>query len=764
MATRLLHALLFSAGIVAGSALAADASYAVDLPSGTLAASVETLARQAGLQILVDQRLLDGRQSSGIKGRMTAREALDRLLAGSGLSAVATGDRAYALRTSERGEPGAAERRLGEIVVAATRTANPIDKVPASVSVATREDFDDTQATDVAQVMRKMPNVEFGGGPRVDGEIPSIRGYSGKAVTLLVDGARQNWLNNTLRNPLYLDPHFISTVEVVRGSASSLYGPGGLGGAMAFRTISAADFLSPEQSFGAGVSLGHASADHSYHVNARAYGQNDVFDGLVAIGEHNWGPSIRQGGGTDLTPNDGGARNALLKLGATADKVRYELAHQEFRRDNRENSNPQADSALAGAPAVQLFHTNQEQTVVKAVTTERFGGPQLSATLYDTELAITADRGANAATAPYTMMRTNTVGAGVQGSMNIGDAALRQRLTAGIDYYEDKQKTISGTAPSTVAPDGEQDVSGVFVQDELVLGGAWALTPSVRYDRYETTPVRAGASASASHTSPKIALAWHASDAWMTYASYGQAFRAPNVNEMYWFFSGTSAFSNFRQNPDLKPETDTTFELGTKYSRRGLLAENDRVRLRAAFFDSKVKDMILSVTVGRYTPTGPFTGNPNAGNIFQYQNVADAKRRGGEIEAGYALGDFEGNAAYSRVRVTDQRNGDYLFAPPDKLVLRLRYAVPAAHMSIHWVTTGVAAQDYDSTLARRRQGYSIHDLFASWEVQPGGKKLRLDVGFSNLSDKQYLVYQSSNAAALTYQEGKSVKIALSAEF
>jgi len=147
---------------------------------------------------------------------------------------------------------------------------------------------------------------------------------------------------------------------------------------------------------------------------------------------------------------------------------------------------------------------------------------------------------------------------------------------------------------------------------------------------------------------------------------------------------------------------------------------------------------------------------------YQFRNVPNARRSGGEIEAGYALERWRLNAGYSRVRVENAGNGDRLFSPPDKLALQIRRQLPAQDLAVLWTTTGVAAQDYDSTVLRRRAGYATHDLFVSW--MPAAWKVKIDAGISNLFDKRYVAYQSANAYAYTFQEGRSLKLALSADF
>lgn len=749
------------ASLCAGNVWAQDQT--IKVAPQAMPAALHSLASQTGIQLLFSAEELKGIQAKALSGAMSAEDALARLLAGSGYTFQASGKGTYVIKAAPPPPPqkkATAEevQQLAEVVISATRTPNLLAKVPASVSLVTQDDFEEAQAATVSQAMKKLPNVEFGGGPRASGEIPTIRGYSGKDITIMVDGARQNWLNNTLRSPLYLDPYFVERAEVLRGSASSLYGPGGNGGAMMFRTIAASDFLAPGKDFGASVKAGHTSADNGQHYNARAYASNGAFDGLVAAGHHEWGSTLRQGGGTQLDPNDGEATSGLMKLGLNAGGWRYELSHQEFSRDNRENSNPQADSALPGAAAVQMFHTRQNQTVLKAATTGKADEPAIAASLYDVDLNITADRGTNPALAPYTKMRTETRGGSVQGSLPLGSGTVRQRLTAGIDYFRDEQASLSGSAPNSVIPDGSQDVTGVFVQDEIALNESWSLLPSLRYDRYESNPASTGTAKSDSRVSPKVALSWQAADGLTLYGSYGEAFRAPTVNEMYFYFSGTTGYSNFRQNPNLRPQTDKTFEIGGNYTKRGLFSTDDRFKLRATAFDSRAQDLITNVVVGTYTRTAPMSG---VGSIFQYQNVADATRRGLEIEGSYGAGPWALNAGYSQVRVTDDRDGSGLFSPPDKLSLQVRRQLPAG-VSAVWQSLGVAAQDYDATALRRRSGYAVHDLFFNWT--PSGQKFRIDAGVANLFDKRYLIYQSSNTSAFTYQEGRSVRISLSADF
>ncbi len=68
-----------------------EASYSFNVPSQSLGNALNELARQADLQLLVRRELVAGKQAPAVAGNLTSRQALDRLLAGSGLEASVDG-------------------------------------------------------------------------------------------------------------------------------------------------------------------------------------------------------------------------------------------------------------------------------------------------------------------------------------------------------------------------------------------------------------------------------------------------------------------------------------------------------------------------------------------------------------------------------------------------------------------------------------------------------------------------------------------------
>lgn len=684
--------------------------------------------------------------------------------------------------------------QLAEVVVVATRTAQPLATTAASVSVVDQEEIAQAQGGTVSAVLKREPGVEFGGGPRIAGEVPTIRGQSGANITLLVDGARQNDTTSPgMKTPLYIDPYFLQRIEVLRGSSSSLYGSGGLGGVMSFTTLSARDDASgaPGEGVAGGVRLGAASADGGRHSNARVQGVWGKGDALVAVGHHEWG-SIRQGGGSELAPNDGLSTTALFKFGVEpAAGRRIELSHNLYQGTNLQVNNPQATDFRSAnlpidKPAVQRVHVDASNTVLRAQLLGPASGvpdPEantLGVTAYRSELKQTNDRSPDPAITNvlYSETVTITQGLSLQGSTSLGQGAIRHRLTGGGDYFRDQQSAVSATvanpaAVSTVIRNGVREVGGLFVQDEISLGGGWRVTPSLRGDRYQAR-VADGAlrDNEASRVSPKVVVSWQNPSGLLVYGHYGEAFRAPTVNELYQNFT-SMGLSNFLPNPDLRPEKDRSLELGAKGRQQGLLTAADRFSWQLSAYDSRVRDLIQSTNLGGMTPAGAtaaqlatYAGNCAATGLnctWQYRNVAHARRRGGEAEARYGRGDWEGALAYSRVRVTDEDQGSGLYSPPDKLTLRLTRQLGSG-LTLAWTSLAAAAQDSDATVLRRRPGYSLHDLSLTWQGGWLGKSTRIDAALTNLTDKRYSPYQSGNAYAYTYQEGRSLRVALTMDF
>ncbi|MGN6377261.1 MAG: TonB-dependent receptor domain-containing protein [Sphingomonas sp.] len=252
---------LACACIVAAPAQAAETAH-FDIAPQSLAAALDQFARQAGVQILYPYAIAAGHRTAGLRGTMTSRAALHRLLRDSGLEFARYGDHVIALRAAAPKPPPSKHREVRreppppqplplppapEIVVTGRAVDAPLS--PAQQSYAVTE-IDAAQLADrapmsTADLFKQIPGfwVESTGGEASNNVrsrgIPTD-GYS--SVALLEDGLPVQYdgglayLNTD--QVLRLDPT-IDRVESVRGGPSAIFVPNAPGGSVNFLTRNA---------------------------------------------------------------------------------------------------------------------------------------------------------------------------------------------------------------------------------------------------------------------------------------------------------------------------------------------------------------------------------------------------------------------------------------------------------------------------------------------------------------------------------------------
>jgi len=106
-APAVLFVLVFLTTAWAGASAAHGASDRLDLPldfaipAEELTRALDRYSQTSGMAILIDRELAQGRRSAPVEGRLGAREALEHLLAGSGLMAVYTGGDAFTVQPAQ---------------------------------------------------------------------------------------------------------------------------------------------------------------------------------------------------------------------------------------------------------------------------------------------------------------------------------------------------------------------------------------------------------------------------------------------------------------------------------------------------------------------------------------------------------------------------------------------------------------------------------------------------------------------------------------
>src|SRR5690625_1638956 len=282
----------------------------------------------------------------------------------------------------------ASDIKLSPISITATR--NPIASFhyPGMVSVVDKEEIDRKQPSTVDDMVGKLPGVFFTGGPRRSGQVPSIRGFSGPDVVLLVDGVRQNF-NSGHDGQLFLEPGLLGGAEVLRGSASSLYGSGGLGGVMEFRTLRAEDILEQNERFGWKNSVSYNSAWNEAAWTTTGVARPVENVDLVGSVTRRSSSTSQLGDGTRLRNTNDDILSGLLKGSFLfQEHHRLEASALIFNNDAKEPSNPQD----LGKDKVDKTFQNQSYRLSYSYDNPENDWLNLDASLYHAENEVTGKR------------------------------------------------------------------------------------------------------------------------------------------------------------------------------------------------------------------------------------------------------------------------------------------------------------------------------------------------------------------------------------
>lgn len=245
------RAVLYAAACALGIAMLApaahsqpaalDRSYSFNLPAQPLAASLAALSRQSGIQVFAAGDLVAGRQAPAVSGSLTARDALARLLAGSGLEA-ASSDAGFVVQRRRPasqveqqlpevlvvGEQGRSEGYKADVATTATKTDTPIMQTPASIQVVPEEVIRDQQAITLDDALKNVSGITQGDTFGNTRDLFILRGFQSQFGFIGQTGILRDGFKSISSQNLSVKT---DRVEVLKGPASSLYGvlePGGL--------------------------------------------------------------------------------------------------------------------------------------------------------------------------------------------------------------------------------------------------------------------------------------------------------------------------------------------------------------------------------------------------------------------------------------------------------------------------------------------------------------------------------------------------------
>lgn len=487
---------------------------------------------------------------------------------------------------------------LPDVVVTATRTAQPLATSLATVTVISREEIQRSQAADVITILRGVAGVEISqnGGMGKAGAL-FLRGSNSTQVLVLLDGVRINsaTLGTASLESLMLDQ--IERIEVVRGNVSSLYGSEAIGGVVQIFTR-------------------HALGEPAFNVSGGMGSQ--------------------------------GTRRASAGFSGVADKTDFALQVSDYRTDGVSAMNP------ALMPAANPDRDGYKNTSVSARAGYAFSAAhRVSASLfdsagknqYDSAFGLATDVNTNTANIRKLSLVTDNQISDVwhshlqlaQGVDDYQDS-LNGRPTAFGSHYKTTQSQLVWQNTVQLAAAG-QALFGLENLDQRV---SCDLNPAYSPNSRQIQSLFAGYTGNYAAHQLQVNLRQdrnsqygnvntgllgygYALDAsWRATAGVSTAFRAPTFNELYYPGFGDAT---------LKPERSRNVELGVHYAADGQQVD-------AVYFDNRTRDLIAY-------------GALPAPKFFGPANINQARSDGAEVS--YA-GQFGATGVKAALTLQNPRN------------------------------------------------------------------------------------------------------------
>ena len=482
-----------------------------------------------------------------------------------------------------------------QIVVTASSLPETIESTPASVTVITKKEIDERAARDVADLLREVPGLTVNRtGSLGKSTSVFVRGASSKQVLVLWNGVEIN------------DPYFsgynwgqfstagVQRIEVVRGPFSSIYGADAVGGVI--------NIITNENRDHADVDL--AAGGRGFINGLVSYGQKSGATTFDIAAEH------RQDNG--FAPNDNDRESSLLG-GFTFRPAQNATLGLTGRFANYDLGVPRNTNLLATAYISTPHHReNGTEWQLAVPVSAEFGGIHADLRLAqnhredhneDPDTETFGDTTSNRRTLHLAGNKTTIAGTIVTG-LEVERAEAENHDSFGLDLATHHSNS-----------------NAFFVTDRFSRG-PFELSAGVRLDHYDTF---------GSQTSPRIGVAW-ASNGNKLHASYGQAFRAPQIGELYLPFFG---------NPKLLPERSRSAEIG--YDRYFATGANISITIfRNTFVDLIEYDLVAN----------------------RFENIGLAHSNGVELSAAERRGPWTTALTYTYDRAIDESTDTQLVRRP----------------------------------------------------------------------------------------------------
>lgn len=602
---------------------------------------------------------------------------------------------------------------LDQIVVSATGSPTSLRDAPASVTVLTQAEIENTPSQDLGDLLSKVEGITVGHGGNT--ETIRIRGLGDRHTLFLIDGKRVTSAPNLFRgndfDSGWVPIDAVERVEIVRGPMSSLYGSDAMGGVINIITKPVSDEWT-----------GSVTADYTWQQNRDAgdsWKTGFYLSGPITVGKlgfklfgdwsHRDSDSADVNGASQLPgfyeSDDRSLDGTVSWIVDENNLVDFDLGYS-----NREEAEVPLNR-LSGA----ITHYGDYQ----------FG---------TTEFRIYGDRIENeyghgnvaGSDQPNTAYNLNIDGSVIMPVKLHFD----QTLTVGASYRRqqiDDKYVLTGDNSSSI-----QD-SAAFFEDELLITDDFLLTLGYRLDYNENF---------GSHSSPRIYGVYHLTDNLTLKGGWSTAFKAPTLLESSpnWDQISCGGGCYLRGSADLEPETSDSFEAGLQF-------DNGRLSAGATIFRTDLDDMIQfppnrTGDAAAATSFDNFVGYTASGEpIFTYQNIESARMQGLEAAVSYRVTDaISVNANYTYLDATNLSGGmDRPLAWNPEHSANIGIDWQATDSLLTTLTVNYVGDQYtyvpqsgDMVYATETEAYTTADILASWDFNDS---FTARFGVLNIGDK-----------------------------
>jgi hemoglobin/transferrin/lactoferrin receptor protein len=655
-----------------------------------------------------------------------------------------------------------------------SRTGESAIQSLASASHVGQEQLDRRMATTPNEMLLGVPGVTVQADARRVSSSINIRGLQDFGrVAVIVDGARQDFQRSDhgTQSTFYVDRELIKSVDVIRGPTANTYGSGAIGGVVFFDTKDAEDFLKPGETWAGSLTGRYESNGKGWTTSATgAYKINDNWDVLGNIVYRDY-DNYKNGGGdtvagtgfdvlsgllkTTIRPSE----NSELKLGWVGSKDGW---------TETSGSVPANDADLKSNTFTARYNiTDDAKSWLDLHINASYNRTELGLTTliqqnrFDpvTGLPVLLPAGSQST------FDVGTTGIDIWNTSRFETAGVAHELTYGGDWVGDNVDT-GGTAggDSFYTPSGKRNVSGAYVQDKLTWEWLELIT-GLRYDNYslkDDTHETSG-----DRVSPRITVGVSPFESvglagLQFYGTYAEGYRSPSLTET--LISGNHPAGvtfPFLPNPNLKPETGKTVEFGVNYKQNDIIEGGDALRIKAAYFNNNVDDYIDGVTLSPFDPTSGCPFGPGIPICFQYQNFAEAKINGFELEsvydAGWGYAGLSASIINGHTISYEGERADLATVPSSQVTGQLGFRFLEDKL-----TVGGEVQYNGKPKGNPvAKDYTLVNAFASYQATDD---LKVDFRVDNLFDVKYTNPLNGSTTAVVYEPGVTVKLAATMRF